>query len=100
MRCEICGGASTCPGDITVRPAAVDHWHYGGRYCDRTPRPCPGYESGGRGPRHAVLAPAPEGWRLLIVGAAQEQRIAAHTGMHGTWVEMCHYAYYVREEGS
>ena len=88
-----------CAEIVEVRPAEVDHYHYG-RVCDG-PITCPGWLSPGpgvlaSGTATAVLRPPPEGFRILTTPSMESLRMRDRYGTRGTRVGPCRYAFYVR----
>lgn len=106
-RCEICGGADTCPlRDLStasvVLTAEAAHTHYGpdspgcGGACDARP-PCEGFEGRGFHGHRTVIVLARDGFEVRYTGSKGEGRMRAHFGVSGLWVGQCRYAFYVRE---
>ena len=92
-RCEICGGASTCPAGLYKRVREVEEGEL--RVFPRREDVPPGWEVTHAKKRGYYALPARVGeWELVVVGSAQASRVRAHYGISPRWVGQCSYAFY------
>jgi hypothetical protein len=92
-RCEICGGASTCPAGLYKRVREVEDEEL--RVFPRREDVPPGWEVTHAKKRGYYALPARVGeWELVVVGSAQASRVRAHYGISLRWVGQCAYAFY------
>jgi hypothetical protein len=92
-RCEICGGASTCPAGLYKRVREVEGEEL--RVFPRREDVPPGWRVTHAKKRGYYALPARVGeWELVVVGSAQASRVRAHYGISPRWVGQCAYAFY------
>jgi hypothetical protein len=92
-RCQICGGASTCPAGLykRVREVGEGEINIFPRWED-VPR---GWKVTHAKKRGYYALPVQVGeWELVVVGTAQASRVRAHYGISPRWVGQCRYAFY------
>ena len=95
-RCEVCGGATTCPRGryLKVRPPMEGEV----LWLRPDEDPGPGWVRTHTRKREVcwVREVGFDGLRLQLVGSAQRGRIRAHYGAEGLWVGQCTFALFAQ----